>query len=76
MTRIALSHEGWQREGVAAVLDSEDAQQEAVEHEQDDTPADDGNLLSSRVCHSGHLGGQADSAECKQGVWALIVSLE
>jgi hypothetical protein len=62
--------EGRQPEGVATVLDPEDAQEERVHAEKNSTPDEDCNLLLASICHPGDLkskanGGERENAVCK-----------
>ena len=61
-----------QPEGVAAVLDSEDAEQEGVHAQKNGTPEEDSNLLSAGIGNTRYLESQADSGKgedtiCKSG---------
>jgi hypothetical protein len=62
--------ERWQPEGVAAVLDPEDAQEEGVHAENDSTPNEDRDLLLAGIGHSRDLesktdGGKGEDAVCE-----------
>lgn len=63
-----------QREGVAAVLDAEDAEQEAVEDEHDAGVEDDHGLLDLDTTEAGRLVGETNGAEGEGTVWAWNVS--
>lgn len=60
--------EWWQPERIPAVLDPENAQEEAVHTKYDTTPDEHGNLLCSWVGHTRHLQGQRDGCEGKNTV--------
>lgn len=60
---LARHLERRQPEGVATVLDPEDAQEERVHAEEDSTPNEDCNLLLAGICHSGDLESKADSGK-------------
>lgn len=51
-------HEGRQGKGVAAVLQSEDAEEEAVHDPHDETPDQHSDLLSFGIGHARHLDGK------------------
>jgi len=55
--------EWWQPEGIAAIFNPEDTEQEAIHHENHTTPDKNGNLLRSGISYTGDLEGQRDS--CK-----------
>lgn len=57
-----------QRKRVASVLDSEDAQQEAVEQEKYDAPDEHGSTLGFSIRHSRYFVGQADCAKGHKAV--------
>lgn len=56
-------HKRGQRKGVSSVLDTEHAQQEAVDEEKNTAPSNDGDLLGLLVGNSRDLDGQGDGAE-------------
>ena len=63
--------EGRQPEGVATVLDPEDAQEERVHAKEDSTPDQDSDLLLAGICHPGDLesktdGGEGEDAICER----------
>ena len=60
--------ERWQGEGVAAVLDAEDAEQEAVHDDHDTTPDEDGELLCLLIGNSRRLDGQCDGSKRQNAV--------
>ena len=68
-------HERWQGEWVAAILDAEDAQEEAVYQEEDQTPDDHCDLLSLGVGHARNFDSQGDGAEREHTVYYIRVSL-
>ena len=63
------SHEGGQREGVSSVLDTEDAQQEAVHEEHNSGPSNDGHTLRPDVANARDLDGEGDGAEGQDAVY-------
>lgn len=58
-----LSSERWQPERIAAILDPEYAQQEAVHAKYHTSPDEDSNLLLSWISHPWDLQGEADRGE-------------
>jgi hypothetical protein len=60
---MAWNLERRQPEGVAAVLDPEDAQEERVHAEKDGTPDEDCDLLLAGIRHPGDLESKADGGE-------------
>jgi len=69
--------EGWQPEGVATVLDPEDAQEERVHAENDSAPNEYRDLLLAGVGHSRDLESKADSGEGEDAVceyWSVTRS--
>ena len=65
---IARHLERRQPEGVATVLDPEDAQEEGVHAEKDSTPNEDCDLLLAGICHPGDLESKADGGEGENAV--------
>lgn len=61
--------EGREPEGVATVLDPEDAQQERVHAEENGTPDEDSDLLLALVGHARHLQSETDGGEGEDAVW-------
>jgi hypothetical protein len=55
-------------EGVATVLDSEDAEEERVHAEEDSAPDEDGDLLLASIGHPGDLECKADGGEGEDAV--------
>lgn len=66
---MARSSERRQPEGVATVLDPEDAQEERVHAEKDGTPNEDSNLLLAGIRHPGDLESKADGGEGENTVF-------
>lgn len=64
-----LSHKGREREGVAAVLDTEDAQQEAVEEEHDADPGDGGDELLLGLGDARNARPEGNGGKGQQAVW-------
>jgi hypothetical protein len=60
--------EGREPEGVATVLDSEDAEEEGVHAEENSTPDEYGDLLLAGIGHSGDLESKADGSEGEDAV--------
>jgi hypothetical protein len=60
--------EGREPEGVATVLDSEDAEEERVHAEENGTPDEDSDLLLTGIGHSGDLESKADGGEGEDAV--------
>lgn len=60
---MACCSEWRQPEGVATVLDPEDAQEERVHAEKDGTPDHDSNLLLAGICHPRNLKSKADGGK-------------
>jgi len=58
-----------QPEGVAAVLDPEDTQEEGVHAEKDSTPDEDCNLLLAGVGNARNLESEADGGEGKNSIY-------
>lgn len=56
-------HKRGQRKGISSVLDTEHAQQKAVDEEKNAAPSNDGDLLRLLVGDSRDLDGQGDGAE-------------
>ena len=62
-------HERWQGKWISAVLDTEYAQQEAVDKEQNATESDDSDLLGLSISNSWDLDSESDDTERQCAVW-------
>ena len=60
-----------QGEGVAAVLEAEDAHEEAVGEEDYRAPKVDGCALRRGVCHARDLEGDGDCGKCQDAVCGI-----
>lgn len=69
ISRAKPLQEGRQGEGVAAVLDTEDAEKQAVEDEDRDDDADDQNGLGARVVDAGETVDQGDDQEGQGAIY-------
>jgi len=56
-------HERWQGKWISAVLDTEYAQQKAVDKEQNATESDNSDLLGLSISNSWDLDGESDDTE-------------
>jgi len=72
---MACCLEGRQPEGVATVLDPENAKEEGVHAEKDGTPDHDCDLLLAGICHPGNLESKADGGEGEDAVCERLCQL-
>lgn len=76
MIELQSSSERRQVEGVTAVLDPEDAEEEAVDEEQQAAPNNDGSLLSLGVGDTRNLQGERDGRKGEDTVWTSLAWAE
>lgn len=65
---LSALQERWEREWVAAILDAENAEQEAVADQHETTPGQNSNRLDFGIGKTGDLVCQGNSGESKKSI--------